>query len=193
MTLSITNWSSLIILSINTISRTTVVFEDVEILTRRLTSNRKATWHWFYSRNISSSCAAFSTIFWWELCPVDGLMLVMTRQRIRLLQITEHCIGGSLMAKAASDQNTKQIQLGWLEMWWRLKYIFGKGIHWTGNLLGYWRKKWKLRGGFYKEGNAFPGVRSTHQTSWTKQHRCRIWQFSILHFQFFIFSATIQF
>ena len=39
-------------------------------------------------------------------------MLVMTRQRIRLLQITEHCIGGSLMAKAASDQNTNTNTIG---------------------------------------------------------------------------------
>ena len=39
-------------------------------------------------------------------------MLVMTRQRIRLLQIMEHCIGGSLMAKAASDQNTNTNTIG---------------------------------------------------------------------------------
>ena len=39
-------------------------------------------------------------------------MLVMTRQRIRLLQITEHCIGGSLMAKAASDQNKNTNTIG---------------------------------------------------------------------------------
>ena len=73
VTLSITNWSCLIISSTNTISPTTVLFEDVEILTyqviRQLTNNKKATLHWFYSRNISFSCAAFSTNFLVKILP----------------------------------------------------------------------------------------------------------------------------
>ena len=86
-----------------------------------------------------------------------------------------------------------QTQLGRLEIWWGLIHI------WKGHSLNRkltWilkrKKKWNLREGCYQENNSSAGVRPTHQTSWTKQHRWCILPF--LHFfficQFFIFFCN---
>ena len=117
----------------------------------------------------------------------------MTWQRIRLLQITEHCIGGSLMAKAASDQNKNTNTIGTVNNLMRTYTYLERAFIEQETYLDIERKNETCEEVFiYQENNSSAGVRPTHQTSWTKQHRWCILPF--LHFfficQFFIFFCN---
>ena len=127
-------------------------------------------------------------------------MLVMTRQRIRLLQIMEHCIGGSLMAKAASDQNTNTNTIGTVRNLMKTYTYLRRAFIEQETYLDIEKKKMKLaqRILFLKKTTHLqvydPRIRPAGQNS-TGAVFPHFSIFSLFFsFSFFsVFSATIQF